>query len=84
MAQVLSVIPSAGLNAVAVELALESGAISDEHVTNVVARLKGWSVPECVETSLQLKEAPLADTSRYDTLRNADEADVNTTEVSHA
>jgi hypothetical protein len=86
MAQVLSVIPSAGLNAVlvAVELVLESGVISAEHVINVVARLKEGPVPACVETSLQLKEAPLADTSRYDTLRDTDESGVSTTEVSHA
>ena len=71
MAQVLAVIPRAGLNAVlvAVELVLESGVISAEHVINVVARLKDGLAPACVETSLQLKEAPLADTSRYDTLR---------------
>lgn len=82
MAQVLAVIPSAGLDAVlvAVELVLESGAISAEHVINVVARLKAGPMPECVETSLTLNEAPLADTSRYDTLRAA----INTAEVNHA
>ena len=86
MAQVLAVIPSAGLDAVlvAVELVLESCAISAEHVINVVARLKAGPMPECVETSLILNEAPLADTSRYDTLRDTDEPGVNTTEVSHA
>lgn len=86
MAQVLAVIPSAGLDAVlvAVELVLESGAISAEHVTNVVARLKAGPMPECVETSLQLDEAPLADTGRYDTLRDVDETEATAAEVSHA
>ena len=86
MAQVLAVIPSAGLDAVlvAVELVLESGAVSAEHVINVVARLKAGPVPECVETSLTLNEAPLADTRRYDTLRDVDEDAFDVTEVSHA
>ena len=86
MAQVLAVIPRAGLAAVlvAVELVLESGVISAENVINVVARLKEGPAPACVETSLQLKEAPLADTRRYDTLRDTDDADINMTEVSHA
>lgn len=86
MAQVLAVIPSAGLDAVlvAVELVLESGAISAEHVINVVARLKAGPMPECVETSLQLDEAPLADTGRYDTLRDVDETEATAAEVSHA
>lgn len=85
MAQVLGVVPDAGLNAVlvAVELVLESGAISAEHVINVVSRLKASPAPECVETSLQLKEAPLANTSRYDNLRNIDDAEIIAVEVSH-
>ncbi len=86
MAQVLAVIPLAGLEAVlvAVELVLESGAISAEHVINVVARLKAGPIPECVETSLILNEAPLADTGRYDTLRDVDDTEVTATEVDHA
>jgi len=86
MAQVLGVVPDAGLNAVlvAVELVLESGVISAEHVINVVSRLKAGPVPECVETSLQLKEAPLANTSRYDNLRDIDDAEIIAVEVSHA
>lgn len=77
MAQVLAAVPTAGLDAVlvAVELVLESGALSAEHVLNVVARLGSSPPPASVETTLQLKEAPLADTGRYDGLR---------TEVSHA
>ena len=79
MAQVLSAVPTAGLDAVlvAVELVIESGVLSAEHVLNVLARLNASPQPPCVETSLQLKEAPLADTGRYDSLRN-------TVEVHHA
>jgi transposase len=71
MAQVLAAVPTAGLEAVlvAVELVLESGALSAEHVLNVVARLNAKPTPETVETTLQLREAPLANTSRYDSLR---------------
>jgi transposase len=84
MAKVLATIPTAGLDAVlvAVELVIESGAVSAEHIINVLARLNASPVPECVETSLQLKEAPLADTSRYDNLRDIEE-DVDAAEVSH-
>ena len=41
MAQVLAAVPAAGLDAVlvAVELVIESGALSAEHVLNVLARL---------------------------------------------
>ena len=71
MAQVLAAVPTAGLAAVlvAVELVVESGMLSAEHVENVLARLHAGPVPASVETSLQLKEAPIANTSRYDTLR---------------
>jgi hypothetical protein len=71
MARVLSAVPQSGLDAVlvAVELVLESGAVSAEHVLNVVARLKSSPRPEPVETALTLKQAPLADTGRYDRLR---------------
>ena len=65
---------------VAVELVLESGAVSAEHVINVVGRLKP-SVPlEQVETLLQVTEVPVADTGRYDRLRDED----STEEVRHA
>jgi hypothetical protein len=76
MAQVLSAVPTAGLDAVlvAVELVIESGMLSAEHVLNVLARLNASPSPPSVETSLQLKEAPLADTGRYDSLRNTEEA----------
>ena len=82
MAQVLAAVPVAGLDAVlvAVELVLESGVLSAEHVLNVVARLRSVPVPESAETSLQLKEAPTANTERYDSLRGMDA----TQEISHA
>jgi transposase len=75
MAQVLAVVPSAGLEAVlvAVELVLDSGTpsggVSVEHVLNVLARLNAPEQPEQAETGLRLKEAPKADTARYDRLR---------------
>ncbi len=85
MAQVLAAVPTAGLDAVlvAVELVIESGALSAEHVLNVLARLNASPPPECVETSLQLKEVPLANTSRYDSLRGNDEVVIDAAEVDH-
>jgi transposase len=73
MAQVLAAVPVAGLEAVlvAADLVLESGAVSAEHVLNVIGRLKAAPVIACAETTLTLKEAPIADTSRYDSLRSA-------------
>jgi len=70
MAKVLSLVPTHGLEAVlvAVELVLESGVPSAEHVSNVLARLKHTDVPASVETSLKLNEEPQADTARYDRL----------------
>ena len=63
--------PSHGLEAVlvAVELVIESGALSTEHVLNVLVRLDAVPVPELVESSLHLREAPVANTGRYDRLR---------------
>ena len=77
MAQVLAAVPTAGLEAVlvAVDLVVESGALSAEHVLNVVARLNAVPVPASVATTLQLTQAPLANTSRYDSLRG--EVEVN-------
>jgi transposase len=74
MAQVLAAIPQSGLDAVlvAAELVLESGVVSAQHVLNVLGRLSASIQPEAVETTLTLKEAPLADTSRYDRLRAHD------------
>lgn len=86
MAQVLAAVPPAGLDAVlvAVELVIESGALSAEHVLNVIARLNASPPPASVETSLQLKEPPQANTVRYDGLRDIDEAAFNAEEVDHA
>ena len=85
MAQVLAAVPTAGLAAVlvAVELVVQSGMLNAEHVENVLARLNAGPVPTSVETSLQLKEAPIANTSRYDTLR-AGVSDYDVLEAGHA
>jgi transposase len=86
MAQVLAIVPSAGLDAVlvAVELALEtgppSGRVSVEHVINVLARLNATPLPASAATTLQVAEPPLADTARYDRLRPQDDAE----EIDHA
>ena len=80
MAQVLAAVASQGLEAVlvAVELALESGNISGEHVLNVVARLQSPALPPTSITShLQLNEEPQANVQRYDHLRQT------TVEVDH-
>jgi len=77
MAKVLAAVPKSGLEVVlvAVELVLESSNPSAEHVENVLNRLKAAPPPDSVETELELTEAPIADTGRYDRLRE---------EVSHA
>jgi hypothetical protein len=81
MAKGLAAVPASGLPAVlvAVELVVESGVLSAEHVENVLARLNASPVPESVDTSLLLKEAPVADTGRYNSLRaiGADMAEVD-------
>ncbi|MEJ2715467.1 MAG: IS21 family transposase, partial [Acidihalobacter sp.] len=70
MAQVLGAVPQHGLDAVlvAVELALESGRPSAEHVLNLLARLREGPPPAPVATSLTVAEAPTCDTQRYDAL----------------
>ena len=81
MADVLSVVPQAGLESVlvAVELVLEgatpNGSISVEHVRNVLGRLNAPQVPEQAETALQLTLVPQADTARYDRLRASGQDD---------
>ena len=82
MAQVLAIVPTAGLDAVlvAVELALEGtrqGRVSVQHVLNVLARLNAVPAPESAATALQVSTPPLANTERYDSLRAAsiEEAD---------
>ena len=75
MAQVLAIVPTAGLDAVlvAVELALESGPpsgrVSVEHVVNVLGRLNAAPLPQTAATQLKVSTPPLADTARYDSLR---------------
>ncbi len=85
MAQVLACVPTAGLDAVlvAVELVVDSGVLSAEHVLNVLARLNAKPRPESVETVLELSEAPLANTSRYDSLRTVVDA-ATVGEIHHA
>jgi hypothetical protein len=87
MAEVLAVVPQAGLEAllVAVDLVLEgatpNGSISVEHVRNVLARLNAPEQPERAETALTLTDAPKADTARYDRLRPTHQ---DALEVNHA
>ena len=72
MAQVLAIVPSAGLEAVlvAVELALESAPrVNVEHVLNVLSRLKDSPKPQTVATTLTIATPPIADPARYDALR---------------
>ena len=87
MADVLASVPRAGLDAVlvAVSIALEdvtpSGQVSVEHIENVLARLNSPPIPELAQTDLELKEAPRADTARYDQLRDIHSQE---TEINHA
>ena len=71
MAKVLSAIAPSGLEAVlvAVELVLESGLPSAEHVENMLNRLKAGPLPPPVDTHLTVSELPIANTGRYDQLR---------------
>lgn len=76
MAEVLAAIPIHGLEAVlvAVELALESGRPSGDHVLNVLGRLKEVPRPEVVAVALAVAEEPVANLDRYDHLRREREA----------
>ena len=57
---------------VAVELALQSGRVSAEHVLNVLSRLQEQRISEPpVATMLTLSTPPQANLQRYDALRNA-------------
>lgn len=75
MAEVLAMVPQSGLDGVlvAASLVLEdvtpSGQVSIEHVKNILARLNSPPIPDPVATTLTVKEAPVADTARYDRLR---------------
>ena len=89
MAQVLAIVPTAGLDAVlvAVELALEStrqGRVSVEHVLNVLARLNAAPTPESAATALQVATPPLANTERYDSLRASSQDNTAIQEADHA
>lgn len=70
MAQVLAAVPVHGIEAVlvAVELVLESGVHSAEHVLNILNRLNQQAAPPDVITELIIKEVPVADTARYEQL----------------
>ena len=56
---------------------IESGALSSEHVLNVLARLNASELPQSVESTLHLKELPEANTGRYDSLRGDAMVEVN-------
>jgi hypothetical protein len=62
MMQVLAAVPIAGFDPVlvAVKRVLESGSLNADHILNVLARLPATAPPPLVETSLQLKMAPVA------------------------
>jgi transposase len=74
MAKVLAAVPRSGLEGVlvAVELVLESGNPSAEHIENVLNRLNAAAPPQSVPTRLEVSEEPVADTGRYDRLRSED------------
>lgn len=77
MAQVLSAVPLHGLDSVlaAIEIALQAGRVSAEHVLNTLAHLKDKSRPVAVgevDTPLTLQTPPLANVLRYDRLRNVE------------
>ena len=77
MAQVLSAVPLHGLDSVlaAIQIALQAGRVSAEHVLNTLAHLKDQSKPMTiaeVQTPLVLQTPPLANVRRYDSLRSSD------------
>ena len=70
MAKILATVPRHGLEAtlVAVELVLEAGNPSPEHIENVLSRLTSPPSPPAVTTHLSVRETPAADPQRYDRL----------------
>ena len=58
------------------------GKVSVEHVVNVLGRLNAVPAPPTAATQLQAATPPLANTARYDSLRDnaADDTTDNTTE----
>ena len=85
MAQVLAAVPTAGLAAVlvAVELVVESGVLSTEHVLNVLARLNAAPVPACVQTPCgsRRRRWPIR---HYDSLRDIEAATATVVGAGHA
>ena len=84
LAIVLAIVLTAGLDAalvavlVVVELALEAGPpgkVSVEHVVNVLSRLNAVPAPPTAATHLKASMPPLADTARYDRLRDDSSVD---------
>jgi hypothetical protein len=75
MARVLMAVPTHGLDAVlvAVDLVLETGRPSAEHVLNVLARLTEGPPAPSVATALTVATVPLADPQRYDALHEKEE-----------
>jgi len=76
MAQVLTAVPLHGIESVlvAVELALQAGHVSGEHVLNLLARLKEKRPPtELVYSAMELTTPSEPDVHRYDQLRDARE-----------
>jgi hypothetical protein len=73
MALVLGAVPQHGLDAVlvAVELVLESGRPSAEHVLNLLARLREGPPPSPVATSLTVAVAPSLTPSRTEGARRS-------------
>jgi hypothetical protein len=72
MLKVLAAVPRHGLEAVlvAVELVLDNGALSAEHIENVLSRLNHPIVQNItLQTGIELRQEPLADMGRYDSLR---------------
>ncbi|RQU50070.1 IS21 family transposase [Burkholderia cenocepacia] len=80
MAKVLTLVPERGLDVVlaATQLVLEqappSGRVSVEHVENMLSRMRSAPMPPRADTALELVTPPQADTSRYDGLRQKQEA----------
>ena len=54
-------------------MVLESGSLRADHILNGLARLTATAPLPSVETSLQLKVAPVVNTARYDQLRTTGE-----------
>ena len=72
MAKVLSAVILHGLEPVlvAVELALQAGHVSGEHVLNILSRLQeSTKQAEVLPTAIELVEPSQADVHRYDALR---------------